>query len=250
MMNFILLIILLSLLIYTTGMHGMKLFFSLCLNFVLIVISFSIIAIGIDARVIALLTCFIIGRVVLYFLNGDNVKTKASTKSIIVVLLLLIISIFVMVNISKIGGFSEEAYEEINMFEYEVGLKFSNISIAMILMCLIGAVIDSSVAISSALYEVHINNKELSKKELFNSGINIGKDILCTTLNTLLFAFIAEFMTLLIYYKTSSYTFLDIINSKLFSSEIIKITFSAIGCIIIIPVTSYITSKEVKNINE
>ncbi len=245
-MNIILLLIIFLLLIYVSGKHGIKLFVSLCINFIILITSFYIIVLGIDARFISLLSCFIIGKIVLHFLNGDNIKTNSSMKAIVIVLILLVLSIYLIVIKGKLGGFSEEAFEEINMFEYEVGINFSNVTIAMVLMSLIGAIVDSSIAISSALYEVFVNNKKLNQKELFNSGLNIGKDILCTTINTLLFAFLGEFMTLIILYKTSSYSFLDIINSKIFVSEITKILFSAIGCIIIIPTTSYITSKKLK----
>lgn len=246
MMNLILLIILLFLLIYTSGTQGIKVFISLCINFFLLITCFYIIVLGIDAKIVSILICFLIARVVLFFVNGENVKTTSSMISIVIVLILLLSSIFIVTKITRIAGFSEEAFEEINMFEYEVGLDFSNITVAMILIGLIGAIIDSSIAISSALHEVHINNKTLNKKELYNSGITIGKDILCTTMNTLLFAFISEFMTLIIWYKTSSYTILEIINSKLFVSEIIKILFSAIGCILVIPITSYVTANNLK----
>jgi uncharacterized membrane protein len=166
-------------------------------------------------------------------------------KSIFIVLLILAILIFVITYISRIAGFGYESYEEINMFAYEVHIDFTNIAVSMILISLIGATVDTSIAISSALYEVYENNKNLSKKELFISGMNIGKDVLCTTSNTLLFAFLGDFMTLLIWFETGKYSFLDIINAKTFVAEIIRILFSAIGCILVIPITSYIASKNV-----
>ena len=165
-------------------------------------------------------------------------------KSILVVLALLTILIFIMVKLTRIGGFGYEEYEDINMFSYDVGIDYSRISIGLIIIGLIGATIDSSMAISSALYEVKENNKHLSQKELFESGMNIGKDILGTTMSTLLFAFLGEFMTLLIWFKKGNYSLGDIINAKTFASEFIKIMFSAIGCILVIPITSYITSKD------
>ena len=150
-----------------------------------------------------------------------------------------------MTKLSRISGFGYESYEEINMFSYNVGIDFSGIAISIILISLIGATTDSSIAISSALYEVYENNKYLSKKELFLSGIRIGKDILCTTTNTLLFAFLSEFMTLVIWFSKGGYSFLDIINNKTFAQEFIRILFSAIGCVLVIPITSYITTKSI-----
>ena len=184
-----------------------------------------------------------------YDLIEKNIKTISSLKSIVIVLIMLSLLIFIMAYISRIAGFGYEEFEEINMFSYDVKIDYTNIAISMIIISLIGAMVDSSIAISSALYEVYINNKKLSRKELFISGMNIGRDIICTTTNTLMFAFLSEFMTLLIWFYMGNYSFLDIINAKTFVSEIIRVLFSAMGCIMVIPVTAYVTACSLKKIN-
>ena len=243
-MNLILALILFILMIYVCGFRGIKLFISIVVNFIILISSFYLMALGLNQIAVALLTSYIICRIVLYRVNGENIKTKVSMKSILIVLVLLTILIFTMVYLTRIAGFGYEEYEDINMFSYDVGVDFNRISIALIIIGLIGATIDSSMAISSALYEVKENNKHLKQKELYSSGINIGKDILGTTMCTLLFAFIGEFMTLLIWFKKGNYSLGDILNAKTFASEFIKILFSAIGCILVIPITAYITSHE------
>lgn len=241
-MNKILLTILFLLMIYIDKKRGIKLFLSLCFNFIILIIIFYLMALGINPIITSLIGCLIISYIILYYVNGENIKTKSSLQSVVIVLIILAISIFLMTNLSRIAGFGFESYEEINMFSYDINMDFTNITIAIILISLIGATVDSSVAISSALYEVHEHNKKLSKKELFQSGLTVGKDILCTTTNTLLFAFLGDFMTLVIWYYKGNYTFLEIINSKTFCAEFIKILFSATGCVMIIPITAYITS--------
>ena len=249
-MNTILIIILFLLMIYIDKKRGLKLFISLIFNFFILMIIFYLIAIGLNPIICSFIGCFIISYIILYFVNEKNIKTKSSLKSIVIVLLILSVLIFITTYSSRIAGFGYESYEEINMFSYDVKIDFTNIAISMILISLIGATVDSSIAISSALYEVYENNKNLSKKELFISGMNIGKDILCTTTNTLIFAFLGDFMTLLIWFYRGNYSFLDIINSKTFVSELIRILFSAIGCIIIIPITAYITTNSIKKFNK
>lgn len=248
-MNTLLIIIIFLLMIYIDKKRGIKLFLSLVFNFIILMITFYLNAIGLNPIICSLIGCFIISYIVLYFVNGENIKTKSSLKSIIIVLLLLALFIFGMTYLSRIAGFGYESYEEINMFSYDVKIDYTDIAISMILISLIGAIIDSSIAISSALYEVYDNNKNLGKKELFTSGMNIGKDILCTTTNTLMFAFLGEFMTLLIWFYGGKYSLLEIINAKTFISEVIRILFSAIGCIIVIPITAYITTNMLLNKN-
>ena len=245
-MNIILIILLFLLMIYIDIKRGIKLFLSILFNFIILMIIFYLIALGLNPIICSLIGCFIISYIILYFVNERNIKTESSLKSVIIVLIILSFLIFFVTKISRIAGFGYESYEEINMFSYDVRIDFTNIAISMILISLIGATVDSSIAISSALYEVYDNNKNLSKKDLFLSGMNIGKDILCTTNNTLMFAFLGEFMTLLIWFYKGDYSFLEIVNAKTFVSEMIKILFSAVGCIIVIPITAYITTETLK----
>lgn len=249
-MNKILLLILFLLMLYIDRRRGIKLFVSLCLNFLILIVLFYLIALGLNPIVLALLGCFLVSLIVLYFVNGKNVKTEASFLSIVIVLLILAAGIFIITKASRIAGFGYESFEEINMFSYDVRINFMDIAIALMLVSLIGATTDSSIAISSALFEVHENNKHLTKKELFFSGLAIGRDILCTTTNTLLFAFLGEFMTLVIWFSKGNYTFLEIVNAKTFCSEIIRILFTAIGCVMIIPITSLITVEKIFKMRE
>lgn len=248
-MNIILIILLFLLMIYIDIKRGIKLFLSVVFNFIILMIIFYLIAVGLNPIICSLIGCFIISYIILYYVNERNVKTESSLKSVIIVLIILSFLILFVTKISRIAGFGYESYEEINMFSYDVKIDFTNIAISMILISLIGATVDSSIAISSALYEVYDNNKNLSKKDLFLSGMNIGKDILCTTNNTLMFAFLGEFMTLLIWFYKGDYSVLEIVNAKTFVSEMIKILFSAVGCIIVIPITAYITTESLKKNN-
>ena len=249
-MNIILILLLFLLMIYIDIKRGIKLFLSIIFNFIILMIIFYLIALGLNPIICSLIGCFIISYIILYYVNEKNIKTESSLKSVIIVLIILSFLIFFVTKISRIAGFGYESYEEINMFSYDVKIDFTNIAISMILISLIGAMVDSSIAISSALYEVYDNNKNLSKKELFLSGMNIGRDILCTTNNTLMFAFLGEFMTLLIWFYKGDYSFLEIVNAKTFVSEMIKILFSALGCIIVIPITAYITTETLKKDSE
>ena len=241
-MNSVLVLILLFLMIIVGGKRGFKSFISLIINFSLLLITFYLISIGINSIIITILLSIATAYIILFFVNGKNIKTESSFKSIIIVYVFLLIMIIFITNITKIGGFGIEELEEISMFSYDINLNMNTIMTSLILIGLIGAITDTSIAISSALYEVYYNNKLLSRKSLFNSGLNIGKDILGTTVNTLLFAFLGEFLTLIIWFKSLSYSLDQTINSKVLTAEVIKILFSNIGCILIIPITAFITS--------
>lgn len=250
-MNKLLLVILLLLMIIIGKKRGIKIFITILLNFILLVLSFYFLSLGFSIYLISFISCLLFSVVVLFFMNGDNLKTRTSFLSVLVVFSIVVVFIMLITHLSRLGGFGYEEWEEINMFSYDIHFSMSSLYTGLVLLGLTGAIIDSSIAISSSLYEVFIQNPNLTWKELFQSGLTIGKDILGTTTNTLLFAYLGEFMTLIIWFIMLSYSGSDIINSMVFASEYVKIIFSAIGCILVIPITAIITSIFLKkNISE
>lgn len=248
-MNKILLLILFILMISISGKRGIKVFITVCLNFLLLLFSFYFISIGVNGIMVALISLILFNCLVLFYMNGNNLKTKASFISVLLVVILLIGILFITTKFGFLGGFGYEEFEEINMFSYDINFNMMKLYTILVLIGLVGAIMDTAVAISSSLYEININNPNLSRKELILSGFTVGKDILSTTTNTLLFAYFGEFVTLIIWFMMLKYSPTEIINSKVFASEYIKIVFSAIGCILIIPIVSIITTYMLKREN-
>src|SRR5690625_5765421 len=68
-------------------------------------------------------------------------------------------------------------------------------------MSTIGAITDMAISITSPMQEIFQHNKNISRKELFTSGLTIGRDILGSNANTLFFAFFGGYMALLLCFK-------------------------------------------------
>ena len=241
-MEFVLAGILLILMIAIGGKRGAKTFAALYLNIFILIFTVFLIACGISAIAASLLGCTVIGVVVLFVINGINRKTVTAFFAIVTVLLIMTALMLYIGSHTHIQGFADENTDEICWYSPEIGLDMTQVSLAMVLMGLIGAIVDTAIAITSALNEVYENNPQLSKSELFVSGMNIGKDILGTTTNTLLFAYIGGFMTLVIWFRAYDYSFAQIINSKVFCQEFLQIVSSGTGCIIMIPIAAFYMS--------
>ena len=141
-----------------------------------------------------------------------------------------------------IQGFGEEEIEELGFFSLYIGVDFVKIGASVIIMSTIGAITDTAIAISSPMHEIYHHNPSISRIELVKSGLNIGKDILGTSTNTLFFAFFGGYLGLIIWFKELSYSLGEIINSKVFSAELISILCAGMGVAIIIPITASITA--------
>ena len=84
-MNKILLLILFLLMIYIDKKRGIKLFISLIINFLILLVLFYFISFGLNPIICSLIACFIISYIILYFVNGENIKTESSLKSIFII---------------------------------------------------------------------------------------------------------------------------------------------------------------------
>lgn len=239
-------LILLLLLILIGGKRGLKTFITIYVNLFLILLLIIIYGWGFDPIIPTFIISLIISSIILFLLNKVNIKTICSFISVLLILIIFFgITLFIN-NRIYIQGYTEENIEAISYVTFDTGLNMMNLGISIVIIGLIGNIIDTSIAISSALYEVHINNPKLTTKELFLSGMNIGKDILGTTTNTLFFAYLGSCMTLFIYFQDFRYSFSAIINSKIFAIEFTRIMLSGTASFLIIPLTAIITAYACK----
>lgn len=240
---FILILILLALMIIVGGQRGLKSFFTLFFNFIMMFILLVLIGAKFDPIKVTIVGCIIITFITLFFINGINVKTVAALFSVTLVVILTMLITYNIGSNANIQGFSKEQLETTAYLSVYVQLNFAKVLICEILFGLLGAIIDVSISISSSMYEIYKNTASITPSSIFKSGLEIGKDILGTMTNTLLFTYIGSFMTLIIYFNELHYSFSDIINAKIFCSEIFQSLCGGIGIILIIPITAFIASR-------
>lgn len=251
-MSVILVVILFLLMFFIGGDRGIIAFLALIGNISILLLAIIMMNWGVNPIVVTFIGCSIIGLITIFYQNGKNAKTVAAFIAILIVIIILFFIVYKIGMDSKINGLNEirKKQDDIMGLSLDINIDMLSLGIAVIIIGFIGSIMDTAMAISSSVYEVYKNNKHLSGKELFKSGINMGKDVLGTTINTLFFAFCAENMMLFILLNQFNYSLIKIINSKAFFQEFIYIIFSAIASVLIIPITamsiSYIISKPEK----
>jgi uncharacterized membrane protein len=242
MMIVMLTLILFVLMLAIGGRRGLLSFGSLMINFMVLIFIISMIARGTNAILATVIGCLIITTLTLLLNVGIELKSLSSWLSVMLVLLINGIYSGFLVSSSGIGGFSLPEYPTIAMFNQNIGINMADVAVAVILFKLVGAMIDTSVAISSFLSESVRLNPHQSKSHLFHSAMNVGRDILGTTINTLYFAFLGTFMMLFAWFSLNGYTFAMMVNSKVLTRELIRIISSGLGCVLIIPITAAIST--------
>ncbi len=92
-------------------------------------------------------------------------------------------------------GFQSSDAESLLVAARNTGMDLSTVLFAATMIASLGAVMDVAVSLLSALWEVHETDPALPGKRLFASGMHIGRDMIGTMSNTLVFAFAGGSLT-------------------------------------------------------
>ena len=123
------------------------------------------------------------------------------------------------------------------------GIAAISLLVGGIVISALGAVMDVTMGIASSLSEVHAANPELSRRELFRSGMNIGRDMVGTMTNTLILAFLGSGFTLILYLYSLGLSPRQLLSSAYVSLEVVSGVASSVGVILSIPLTALITAE-------
>lgn len=222
------------------GEQGVRSIITLIGNAVTLFISIYWISSGADVSLVVFICSIIFTTLTLLIQNQYNQKTMAAIAAVISVMILLTVFSSFIVYQTGIGGYSElDIYEdECSFLNSEININAQKVMIAVVIIGLLGAIMDTALSITSAVYEVYQNNQELTFGELVKSGKSIGHDILGTTINTLFFAAIGESIFLIILFMKYQYSFLALMNSKAFLQLGSTIIVANLGCLLVIPLSS------------
>lgn len=238
----ILSIILFLLMGATGGKRGVRAFVTLGINLMTFMFMVLLLAWQFSPVGVTLFGAACISGITLYYVNGFSKKTNAAFISVIAVVAITFLIAAPAGIAAKIHGFTWEQMELASTFSQFMPLDFGTIVMCEVLIGLLGAVIDVAISIASSLNEIYENTAQVSRRQLFNSGIAIGKDIMGAMTNTLLFAYIGGFTALIIWFYDLHYSFSEILNAKIFVAEIFQIFVGGIGIVLVIPVSALITS--------
>ena len=107
----------------------------------------------------------------------------------------------------------------------------------------IGAIMDVSISISSALSELRDNAQNPTFGLLLRSGLSIGRDMMGTMANTLILAFAGSSFNMLILVQTYDIPFLQLINTDYICIEIIQSVAGALGILLTVPIVAFISAR-------
>lgn len=143
--------------------------------------------------------------------------------------------------IFKIDG-TIMAWSESLLYAGFEGLNLTQIYQAAIYLSCSGAIVDLAMDLSAALEEVVEKKPDLSSKEIWVSGMRIGRSVVGSQATTLLLAYMGSFITVMMVYMAQGTPMISILNSKSIAGEILHTFVGCIGLVVVSPLTTMICS--------
>ena len=237
-----LIIVLAILMTIVGGETGIRSFFSVLINTLLLILVAMLISWGINIAILTLI--FIPLKLVTIIFLGTRDYTVAKNSFYSAFLVCLIVSLFIWgcQYLAQAAGLGPEAGELLVGLSQMPGLSYPMIAVTVAIFSTLGAIAEAAVA-SSGLLEIKKHNPDIGKEELMNSGTAIGNDVLGTAMNTILFGMFGSFLSLFLWYFRLGYTPGEVVNEKLFVNEALIIMYSLIGVILTVPLSSFMLSR-------
>lgn len=176
--------------------------------------------------------------VTLLLLNGHSIKTYSAILSTISGVLLSSLCFYFMSFLLHIDGFSSEEAESLILISAETGLSIKDIMFAGILISSLGAIMDVAMSITSSLFEIRTHKPDITTKELFHSGLEIGKDMIGTMTNTLILAFAGSAFVSLLVLFSFNVDVKQLMNSNYITIEFAQGITGTLGIVLTVPIAS------------
>ena len=233
-----------GLLIYVGRKKGFYSLISIGLTVLLITHALSpLILIGINPVLATILICVASTAATMYLVGGFNAKSTSAVIGAILSLLFAGLLSYITMFTAHLTGFTEEN----SMFLYTAHpeLDFIGITISTMILATLGAVMDVAMSIASTINEIYITDNTKTVKDLFISGMNVGRDIIGTMANTLILVYLGGSLPLLL--LAGNIDLQKFINLNQVVTETASALIGSIAIVICVPFTAVAASQMIKH---
>lgn len=195
---------------------------------------------GRNIYVVSIIVCIYAIITSIFVINGVNKKSISAVVGCLGGVLAAGLITFAMNRIMGLTGLTHgESLNLLHLFEYEP-MDLNALIFAGIIIGAVGAIMDMAVSISSALWELKAQMPTATFGTLFKSGITIGKDILGSSITTLVLAYIGSSLTVLLFLLSHVNSLVRIFNRELVLVELLQAIVGGVGIFLTMPLTALV----------
>lgn len=196
---------------------------------------------------VSVITAVLVTVVTIFLVAGINHKSVAAIAGTSIGVIVAGVISFVVGNQASLTGLSAEEATMLMYIPQGIQFNFRHLLFAGIILGALGAAMDVGISIASAVDEIHKANPKLSQRRLFRSGMNVGKDVMGTMVNTLILAYTGTSIPMLLLFMAYETEMSKVFNLDVIATEIVRSLSGSIGLILTIPITAFIASYYAKD---
>lgn len=201
---------------------------------------------GKDPVLTSILGGFIFLSVTMYLVYGWTLKTHAAVLGILIAMAITGLLSSFFVDFTRLTGFGDEnAMFLVQQTAQPINMR--GLLLAGMLIGSLGVLDDLVISQSSAVFELHSANSKLNLKFLYRRAMNIGRDHVAATVNTLVLAYAGAALPMLLLFSLNSGDFALLANMSMVSEEIVRTLVGSIGLFLAVPITTFLASLLVLN---
>lgn len=174
----------------------------------------------------------------LLIINGADKKTFCAIVGNLGGLMIAGLLALFISNALNLTGLIDDESMFLLMVPTENPIDLKAILWAGIVIGSLGAVMDVSMSIASAMNELAENMDVKSFKSMLKSGLNIGQDAIGTMTNTLILAYIGSSLSVVLLLMVNYKDVLLLFNLEMIVFEIIQAIIGSMGILFAVPITS------------
>ncbi len=195
---------------------------------------------GFNIYILTIITCLYTIVMTLMITNGPSLKSVTTIFGCTFGVIVAAAFNVILSKMMHMSGIIDEHSVYLQYLSNGKTIDLKALIFAMTVIGALGAVMDVAMDISSSLSEINYRNPELSFKELYKSGIRIGRDIMGTMANTLVLAYAGSALCSTLLNITYSSSLLELMNREGVAVELIQSLVGSMAILLTIPLTSIV----------
>jgi uncharacterized membrane protein len=185
---------------------------------------------------VAVVGAFAVMLTTIALAHGTGAKSLAAMIGTALSLLVTIALAVAFVDLTHLTGLSSE--ESLFLQTSETGLSLDGLLLAGMVVAALGVLDDVTISQSSTVLALRAANPDQGFRELFGRAMNVGRDHVSATVNTLVLAYVGASLPLLLIFSSSTLGVSDALNLELIAKEVVATLVGSIGLITAVPITT------------
>jgi uncharacterized membrane protein len=172
----------------------------------------------------------------LYLTHGVNAQTTTAVLGTLTSLAVTGVLGSIFVAASRFTGLASEEAGFLQSAAGQVNLQ--GLLLAGIVIGSLGVLDDVTVTQASAVWQLHRANPALPVRDLYRSGLHIGRDHIASTVNTLVLAYAGASLPLLLLFTLARQPAGVVLTGEVVAAEVVRTLVGSIGLVASVPITT------------